>query len=99
MATTFRHPTRKTFYQRVHIPKKIRQHFQGRVEVWRSLKTADQDEASVRAAQFEAQTRRLFVTLKKHGERMTNEDGRPWLPTGWSLSLITRRIAGLSLAP
>ena len=70
MSTVFLHPTRKTFYRRVQIPRKIRQYFKGRVEIWRSLKTSDKDEATFRAAQFDAQTRRLFLTLKKHGERM-----------------------------
>lgn len=71
MSTTFRHPTRKTFYRRVYIPQKIRQHFKGRVEVWRSLKTADAEEADLRASEFEARTKRLFVTLKREGDRMT----------------------------
>ena len=73
MSTVFLHPTRKTFYRRVQIPQKIRKHFHGRVEVWRSLKTADKDQAEVRAAQFDAQTRRLFLTLKKSGERLTKD--------------------------
>jgi integrase len=73
MSTVFLHPTRKTYYRRVQIPQKIRQHFKGKVEVWRSLKTADKDQAEVRAAQFDAQTRRLFLTLKKSGERLTKD--------------------------
>jgi integrase len=73
MSTVFLHPTRKTYYRRVQIPQKIRKHFNGRVEVWRSLKTADKDHAEARAAQFEAQTRRLFLTLKKSGERLSKE--------------------------
>jgi integrase len=73
MSTVFLHPTRRTYYCRVQIPQKIRKHFHGRVEVWRSLKTADKDQAEVRAAQFDAQTRRLFLTLKKSGERLTKE--------------------------
>ncbi|SLM46471.1 protein of unknown function [Nitrospira japonica] len=82
MSTVFRHSSRPTFYRRVHIPRKLRQHFKGRVEVWRSLRTADQDEASARSAQFEAQTKRLFVTLKKYGDRMTNEE-RDILVSHW----------------
>ena len=73
MSTVFLHPTRKTYYRRVQIPQKIRKHFHGRVEVWRSLKTVDKDQAEIRAAQFDAQTRRLFLTLKKSGERLTKE--------------------------
>jgi hypothetical protein len=47
MSTVFLHPTRKTYYRRVQIPQKIRKHFNGRVEVWRSLKTADKDPAII----------------------------------------------------
>jgi len=61
MPTTFLHPTRKTFYRRVHIPRKIRQHFKGRIEVWRILKTADAEEADLSASEFEAGTKRLFA--------------------------------------
>jgi hypothetical protein len=42
--------------------------------VWRSLKTADQEEAGLRAAQFDTATRRLFLTLKRHGDRMSEEE-------------------------
>jgi integrase len=73
MSTVFLHPTRKTYYRRVQIPQKIRKHFNGRVEVWRSLKTADKDQAEVRASLFDAQTRRLFLTLKKSGERLSKD--------------------------
>ena len=71
MSTTFFHPTRKTFYQRGRIPKNIRQHFKGRVEVWRSLRTADQEEADVRSLQLDARTKQLFFTLNREGRRMT----------------------------
>jgi integrase len=73
MSTTFLHPTRRVYYRRVSIPKRLRPWFQNRVEVWRSLKTADKDQASLRAAHFDAATQRLFVTLKRHGGRMTTE--------------------------
>src|SRR6188508_3102754 len=73
MSTVFLHPTRKTYYRRVQIPRKIRPYFRGKVEVWRSLKTADKDQAQVRAALFDAQTRRVFVALKKSGERLSKE--------------------------
>ncbi len=71
MSTVFFHPDRKAYYRRVHVPRKLRQHFKGRVEVWRSLKTADRDEADLRASEFAARTKRLFVTLKREGDRMT----------------------------
>ena len=41
--------------------------------MWRSPRTSDKEEATLRAAQFDAQTRGLFLTLKKHGERMSKE--------------------------
>ena len=37
----FLHPTRRVYYRRVTIPKNLRQYLKGRIEVWRSLKTAD----------------------------------------------------------
>ena len=43
-----------------------------RCGITKSLRTSDKDQASVRAALFEAQTRRLFL-LKRHGERMKVE--------------------------
>lgn len=44
-----------------------------RCGITKSLRTSDKDQASVLAALFEAQTRRLFLTLKRHGERMKVE--------------------------
>ncbi len=84
MSTVFLHPTRKTYYRRVQIPQKIRQYFRGKGEVWRSLKTADKDQASVRAALFDPQTRRVFVALKKAGERLSKEQ----------IEALVQRLAG-----
>lgn len=74
MSTTFHHPKRKTFYHRSHIPLKLRQHFKGRVEFWRSLKTTDKDEAALRAAQWDARIRKVFLKLKREGQRMTQDE-------------------------
>lgn len=71
MATVF-HPKRKTFYHRAQIPKKLRRHFRGRVELWRSLKTVDRDEATLKSAQWAARIQQLFLTLRKQGDRMTD---------------------------
>jgi len=57
----------------------------GRAEIWRSLKTEDKDEARVRSAQWDARVQRLFQTLRKQGERMTEEEREAlvahWLET------------------
>ena len=47
----------------------------GRGEVWRSLDTLDKDEAKARSAAWDSRVQRLFVTLRKDGDRM-NEDER-----------------------
>ncbi|HEU4683193.1 MAG TPA: DUF6538 domain-containing protein [Nitrospira sp.] len=84
-ASPFLHPTRNVFYRRVTIPKRLRPFFNDRVEVWRSLKTADKDQAEVRSSRFDAETRRLFITLKKHGERLSKDQVealvQQWLET------------------
>lgn len=69
----FHHPTRKTYYHRAQIPRKLRQHFKGRVELWRSLRKADKDEAQARSAAWESRVRQLFLALRRYGDRMTNE--------------------------
>jgi integrase len=71
MATVFLHPKRKTYYHRAQIPKKLRRHFRGRVELWRSLKTEDKDEAKLKSLQWETRAQRVFLTLKRHGATMS----------------------------
>ena len=73
MATVFHPPKRKTFYHRSHIPHRLQPYFKGRQQLWRSLKTEDKDEAILRSAQWMARIRQLFLTLKKRGDRMTEE--------------------------
>lgn len=98
MSTVFLHPTRKTFYRCVQIPKRIRQHFKGRVELWRSLRTSDKDEDTLRAARFDAQTKKLFLTLKRHGERMKVEQiealVQRWLETELDEAEDYRAVCG-----
>ena len=45
MSTIFLHPKRGSFYHRSHVPRRLRSLLNGRAEVWRSLDTADKDEA------------------------------------------------------
>jgi integrase len=71
VATTFFHKTRKTFYTRAYIPKRLRSLLHNRLELWRSLDTADADEAALRSAQWDTRLHKVFLTLKRNGERMT----------------------------
>jgi len=73
MSTVFRHSKRKTYYHRSYVPKALRQLLNERFEIWRSLDTLDKDEATVRGAVWDARVKRLFVTLKKDGHRMTQD--------------------------
>jgi hypothetical protein len=70
MSTLFHPPKRKTFYHRSHIPLKHRQHYKGRIEFWRSLKTEDKDTAVAKSAEWESRAQRVFLTLKHYGARM-----------------------------
>lgn len=71
MATLFFHPTRQTFYYRVIIPRSLRQHFRGKIQFWRSLHTADKDEARLKSAQWQVRVQRVLLTLKGRGASMT----------------------------
>src|SRR5438094_2694952 len=82
MSTVFLHPKRKTFYHRSIIPRRLQPYFKGREQLWRSLKTEDKDQATLKSAQWTTRIQRLFLTLKKQGERMTNEE-REALVTHW----------------
>lgn len=74
MPTVFLHPKRKTYYHRAQIPKKLRPFFKDRVELWRSLKTEDKDEAKLKSLQWDTRAQRVFLTLKKHGACMTTSE-------------------------
>lgn len=69
--STFLPKKRTFFYTRLVIPKRLRVHFDGRREIWRSLGTVEKDEATYRSLQFEASAQRLLRTLTQHGRRMT----------------------------
>ncbi len=81
MAISF-FPERKTYYYRSHIPESLRLWLKNRREVWRSLDTLDKDVAKIRAAQWDSRTLQLYRTLRRHGERMT-EDQREALVSQW----------------
>ena len=74
MATVFFHKRRKKFYTRAYIPQKLRRLLGNRPELWRSLNTADHDEAALRSAQWDTRLHRVFLRLKRYGERMTQTE-------------------------
>jgi len=82
MSEIFLHPKRGTFYHRTNVPERLKRLLCGRRQIWRSLKTADKDEAQARSAQWDARVQRLFATLKREGERM-NEAEREALVSHW----------------
>lgn len=49
MAHFFWPRKRQSFYHRSVIPRKIRLYFKGRAQLWRSLKTIDRDDATMKA--------------------------------------------------
>ena len=82
MSTLFHHRKRKTYYHRSVVPRRLQPFFKGREQLWRSLKTEDKDEATLKSAQWTARIQRLFLTLRKQGEHMTDEQ-REALVTHW----------------
>lgn len=73
MSSHFLPSNRRSRYHRIIVPVKLRSFFQGRSQVWRSLKTTDPDEAKARAAQWNARAKTLFATLKREGRLMTQD--------------------------
>ncbi len=73
MSTVFLSQKRKYLYHRIWIPKALRHFFNGREEVWRSLRTSDKEEARCRAHQLDSQAKRVFFTLRRYGHSMTPE--------------------------
>ncbi len=73
MSTVFVSRNRKYLYHRIWIPKALRHFFNGREEVWRSLKTSDKEEARFRAHQLDSQAKGVFFTLRRHGHLRTPE--------------------------
>ena len=98
MATVFLRAKRKTFYHRAHIPHQLQPYLKGRQQLWRSLKTKDRDEAILRSAQWTARIQRLFLTLKKRGGGMTNEEREAlvahWLEVELDEAEDARTLAG-----
>ena len=80
--STFLHKTRRVFYHRSGIPKRLRRLLNGRSEIWRSLGTTDEDEATARSAQWNARVQQLLLKLRKHGDKMTKEE-RELLVSRW----------------
>src|SRR6478752_1194032 len=73
MSTVFLSRKRKSLYHRIWIPKALRHFFQGRQEVWRSLKTTDKEEARFHAHQLDSGAKRVFFMLRRYGHSMTPE--------------------------
>lgn len=98
MAASFLPKRRKSLYHRITIPQALRPFFGGKAEVWRSLRTRDKDEARCRASTWESRGRRLFLTLQKRGEAMTNEEREAlvahWLEASLDEAEDARALAG-----
>ncbi|MBX3325733.1 MAG: site-specific integrase [Nitrospira sp.] len=69
--STFLPRKRTSFYTRVVIPGRVRSYFKDRREVWKSLRTSDRAEAECRSLEWQAQGKRIFRTLRLHGDHMT----------------------------
>ena len=97
--STFLLKNRKGLYTRVFIPKALRLFFGERVEVWKSLRTTDQEEASYRSLKWKLQAKRLFKTLRQCGERMTKDQIEilvsNWLEAELDYAEDCRAFAGL----
>ena len=73
MSTHFLHLPRKTYYYRSVVPARLRRLLDGREQIWRSLKTIDKDEAQARSAAWDSRVQHLFLPLRRHDDKMTNE--------------------------
>jgi hypothetical protein len=96
--STFLLKNRKVLYTRVFIPKALQLFFGERVEVWKTLRTKDQDEATYRSLKWKLQAKRLFKTLSQHGKRMTKEQIEAlvsnWLESELDYAADCRALAG-----
>lgn len=89
---------RGAYYARLTVPVTLQPFLGGRKEVWRSLRTADKEQAHVRAVRWHASGQQLFLTLKRYGGRMTPDEIET-LVQGWLDTVIDeadhdRLIAG-----
>lgn len=75
-------PDRQSYYYRSYVPKALWHLLHGRREVWRSLFCLDKGEARLRASDWDRRTQRVYMTLRKQGNRMT-EDQRNTLVSEW----------------
>ena len=82
MSTVFLPKKRKSLYHRIQIPRQLRPYFDGRAEIWRSLKTADKEDARAKIAHWQSRAQRVFTAFKKHGDHMT-QDEREALVAHW----------------
>lgn len=71
MATLLLPRNRPSFYHRSLVPRRLRPYFKGKSQLWRSLSTKNKDQATLKSAQWQARIQRIFITLKRHGARMT----------------------------
>lgn len=96
--STFLPKNRTSFYTRITIPTVLRAHFEERVEVWKSLRTVDKEEASCRSLRWEAQAKRLFRTLRLRGKHMTKDQIEvlvsDWLEAELDYAEDCRALAG-----
>jgi integrase len=96
--STFLLKSRKAIYSRVTIPKALRKYFGERVEVWRSCRTLNKEEASCRSLKWKAEAKRLFRTLRQHGGHMKKEQIETlvsnWLEAELDYAEDCRALAG-----
>ena len=89
---------RKVYYHRSVVPKHLKRLLMGRAQIWRSLDTNDLDEARARSAAWDARVQRLFVALKKDGNRMTEQEREAlvahWLESELDYAEDCRVLAG-----
>lgn len=83
--------SRETFYCRITVSLHLWS-VVGRKAVWRSLQTTDTDLAQVRAGKWKASGRRIFLVLKRDGDRMnkamTEDLVQQWLDEALSREAV-----------
>lgn len=94
----FFHKSRRTFYYRSYVPRPLRRLLAGRREVWRSLDTNDKAEAKVRAASWDRRALQLYLTLRRNGDSMTEQEREAlvshWLEQELEYAEDCRALAG-----
>lgn len=73
MPTHFVPHNRASYYYRVTIPRSLLPYFR-RGQIWRSLRTNNRDQATLRSAKWTAHLQELFILLKRKGAHMTSSD-------------------------